>query len=372
MASVEQVVELADAAAETKDDPAPDGAYGAGETGPSAEECSTNGTRINSAGAIRSSGTFLLEGGSYGSLSVPSGATVKPYNCQNVAVDGSVRLGDGATLAGVTVQSDSDWVIKIGGQDITVRNSTVKGGTIEAIRIYDNARNIKLIGNNLDGGRENHVVKVKAQSSSANPDNILIHNNRFTKTYYGGSSEDLLQLEGHDHVVVSNNTFSDNPRGEDGFDVKQGIDGMLVEHNRFEGNNINAECLLVQGSYAKNIVSDNMFTNCKGVSLGAHPEAKSSPWWRFDGNKLRNSMLRMRRSENAEIVNTEMASGTLKLGITSQDDIPRNLKITGNTFSGVKVENRLKYSYTCANNVMHNMAGESLKCSGTTTSDPGL
>lgn len=344
-----------------------DGNVGAGETGSGAEGCQTDGTRVDSTGDVNGSGRYLLSGGDYGSLSIPSGATVKPYDCAKVTINGTVRLGDGATLAGVVVSSDASWVLKIGGKNITVRNNTIRGGSIEAVRIHDNARNVKLVGNDIDGGRNNHVVKVKSESSGANPDAIVIRNNRFSKTHYGGSSEDLLQLEGHNYVEITENTFANNPRGEDGVDVKQGTQGMLVERNRFEGGNINAECLLVQGSTADNVVQDNVFEDCKGVSLGAHPEAQQSPWWRFEDNQLRGSMLRIRRSVNAEIVGVDMVGGTLKLGLTSRDDTPRNLKIRDSRFSDVQIDNNLEYSYECANNVMVNTLLNGLRCSGTST-----
>jgi pectate lyase len=323
--------------------------YGAGQTGPAAESCTTNGTRVSSTGAISGNGTYLLTAGTYGDLRVPSGATVKPYDCAKVTVRG-------------TVTSDAGWVLNIGGRNITLRHNTIRGGSTETVRIRDDATNVRLEGNTLDGGRNNHVVKVKSESSGHNPADIVIHNNRFTKTHYSTSSEDLLQLEGHRNVTITNNTFSDNPRGEDAVDVKQGIEGMVMRRNDFVGGNIAGECLLVQGSYAKNIVEDNRFRDCT-VSLGAHPEAQSSPWWRFDGNLLENSELRLRRSEDAVVTNNVMVGGLLKLGITSNDDIPRTPTLSGNTFTDVSIANRLTGSYTCADNTMSNMSGDSLRCS---------
>lgn len=336
--------------------------YGAGQTGPTAESCTTQGTRVSSTGAIAGNGTYLLTAGTYGNLRVPSGATVKPYDCAKVTVRGTVSMANGSTLAGLTVISDAGWVLNIGGRDITLRHNAIRGGSTETVRIRDDATNVRLEGNTLDGGRNNHVVKVKSESSGHNPADIVIHNNRFTKTHYSSSSEDLLQLEGHRNVTITNNTFSDNPRGEDAVDVKQGTQGMVMRRNDFVGSNIAGECLLVQGSYAKNIVEDNRFRNCT-VSLGAHPEERSSPWWRFDGNLLENSELRLRRSENAVVTNNVMVGGLLKLGISSNDDIPRTPTVSGNTFTNVSIANRLTGSYTCADNAMSNMSGDALRCS---------
>jgi hypothetical protein len=343
---------------------ASDKAHGAGRTGPSAEACTSNGTQVGNTSTIAGSGTALLKAGTYGSLKVPPGATVKPYDCGDVTIAGTVSLGNGATLAGVTVRSDARWVIRIGGHDITVRNSTIQGGSVEAVRIHDNARNVTLVGNNLDGGRNNHVVKVKAESGSAHPDAIVIDNNVFSKRYYSTSSEDLLQLEGHRHVTVTNNTFANNPSGEDGVDVKQGTEGMVMRGNRFLGGDINSECLLVQGGHANNVVVDNVFQDCGAVSLGAHPELRALPWWRFERNRLTNSQLRLRRSDRAELINNEMRGGTLKLGISSNpDDVPRNLRIEGTTFDGVEIDNNLRHAYTCIDTTMMEVTGDRLDCS---------
>jgi Right handed beta helix region len=343
--------------------PTRDGKYGAGKTGPAAESCATDGTRVRSAGAIRGDGTYLLEGGTYGGLRVPGGATVKPFDCEKVTIRGTVSLGNGATLAGVTVTSDAGWVVNIGGRNITLRHNAISGGSTETVRIRDNATDVRLEGNTLDGGRNNHVVKVKSESSGRHPADIVIHNNRFTKTHYSSSSEDLLQLEGHRNVTVTNNTFADNPRGEDGVDVKQGTQGMVMRRNHFIGGNINSECLLVQGSYAKNIVENNHFENCNAISLGAHPEARLRPWWRFAGNLVENSELRLRRSENAVVVNNVMVGGVLKLGIASSDDVPRNPTVSGNTFRNVSIANRVAGDITCADNAMTKVSGDKLRCS---------
>jgi hypothetical protein len=301
---------------------------------------------------------------------IPPGATVKPYNCERVTIDGTVSLGDGSTLAGVTLQSDADWVLLIDGENIEVRNNVVNGGAVEAVRIHGDASAVTLVGNNLDGGRDNHVVKVVGSAESGSPDDVVIHNNRFTKEYYGDPSEDLLQLDGHNRVEITGNTFSTNPRGEDGIDVKQGIEGVLILRNHFEGGDIAAECLLVQGGYAENIVRDNLFEDCAAVSLGAHPEERLEPWWRFEGNRLENSTLRVRRSRNAQIVGVEMVGGTLQLGLGGEDDTPRDLRLTGNRFVGVTIDNNLTRGYTCADNVLERPAGDSLDCAGIGTAQP--
>lgn len=336
------------------------GAYGAGATGPGAEQCETAGTRVSSTGQIRGNGVFLLAGGTYGSTSVPAGATVKPYDCQKVTINGTVSLGDGATLAGVTARTDSNWVIRIGGRGITVRNSTINGGSIEAVRIFNNADDVRLTGNNLDGGRNNHTVKVIAEDGAGHPSRIRIDHNLFTKQYYGTASEDLLQLEGHHDVTVTNNTFENNPRGEDGLDVKQGTDGIVVERNDFRGGNIKDECLMVGGGYAHNMVRDNRFSGCNAISLGAGYD--TWPWWRFEGNHLTDSQLRLRQSQDAEVVGNDMVGGLLTLGIPAENDNPKDLEISGNTFVDVQINNRLRYSYSCSANVLEDVSGSTLSC----------
>ena len=259
------------------------------------------------------------------------------------------------------MRSDSNWVIRIGGRDITVRNSTVNGGSIEAIRIFDNADNVRLTGNNLDGGRNNHTVKVISENRSGHPSRITIDHNRFSKQYYGTSSEDLLQLEGHHDVAVTNNTFEGNPQGEDGLDVKQGTQGIRVEGNEFRGSTIKDECLMVAGGYAENIIRDNRFSDCAAVSLGAGYD--TWPWWRFEGNQLTDSQLRIRQSQDAEVIDNDMTGGQLTLGIPREGDNPKGLTLTNNTLVDVRIENGLRYAYSsCSGNVLDHVSGDSIGC----------
>ena len=336
--------------------------YGAGRTGPRAEACETAGTPVEAASEIVGAGTFLLRGGTYGSVTVPAGAIVKPYDCEPVTIAGSVELGDGATLAGVTVTSDEAWVLEIDGSDITVRHNTITGGTTEAVRIHGDARDVTLVGNRLDGGRDHHVVKVSGEEG-ARPDDILIHANRLTRQHYDTPGEDLLQLEGHVHVTITHNTFAQNPRGEDGIDVKQGTDGALVASNRFVGTAIREECLLVQGGRARTIVRDNLFATCEGVSIGASPEEGRRPWWRFARNVLRDSTLFLRQSAHAEVLRNTMTGGVLKLGVEGGGDTPHRPRVFGNTFRRVTVENRLRPGdYQCGDNTFVEPRGDALRC----------
>jgi hypothetical protein len=62
-----------------------------------------------------------------------------------------------------------------------------------------------------------------------------------------------------------------------------------------------------------------------------------------------------------------MIGGVLTLGISSNDDIPRDPTISSNPFIDVTVANRLVYGYTCVDNEMSNMSGDALRCSNTTS-----
>ena len=224
-----------------------------------------------------------------------------------------------------------------------------------------------LDGLDVDGGRDNHVLKVRSNGGS--PDAITISNSRFSKTFFSTSSEDLIQLEGHGNVVITRSTFSANTQGEDGIDVKTGA-GVTIVGNYFDGQSLNAECLLVQGDRATNVVEGNFFDNGCTVSLGAHPEAQLSPWWRFANNWLYNTELRLRRSVDAMVVHNTVVGGRLTLGTSTSGDQPRNAVIANNIFQGSSFSDKATsagFSYTCTTNIFTGTSG-SMSCSGTINS----
>jgi hypothetical protein len=361
--------------------PGPSG-YGAGSVGPGREPCETDGIVVDGGDYPRAinnadaGSTVLIRGGTYGEgFAIPAGTSgnptiVKPYNCENVTINAGIGVDSWTTVAGLRLNSPSTWAIRVHRDsgtamtNVVVRNNKIRGGNVEAIRISRNVRNIDITGNDLDGGRKNHVIKVHWENSSWRPTNINIVNNVFHKNETG-SGEDLLQLEGHHTVLVERNTFRNVPN-EDGVDIKAAGPGggATLRRNYFDGSSIRAECLLVQGTRANTIIENNYFDNGCQASLGAHPENGSLPWWRFRNNIIDNGELRLRRSEGAEILNNTMQGGTLKLGLGSGDH-PRNAIITGNTFTNVDLIDRVTDAgdtYTCTNNTLTNVTGDWSAC----------
>ena len=204
--------------------------------------------------------TILLRAGSYdpsGSLFVPTGSkahpiTVANYNRETVRIDGSIRFGQGhVILEGLQVDSgeDSGYTILMESRtnilvsNIRIKNTDILGGRTEAIRIRGNVQDVTIENSLLDGGRDNHVVKIRCDntgSCSRIPENILVTNNEFSKRRSSffpkddccdeavGGSGDLLQLHGSGDVTISYNYFGGNDY-EDCVDNKgQGRDGAVT------------------------------------------------------------------------------------------------------------------------------------------------
>ena len=358
--------------------------YGAGAVGPSVEECETEGTVVDPkeypfgvvwpmylVRAAPPGSVFLLRGGVYyGGLKIPPGikghpTVVKPYNCESVKILGKVEVDSWTVVAGLYIESSDDYAVLANGNstkpitDVVIRNNRIRGGQTEAIRVARNVHRMDIIGNDLDGGVKRHVLKVHWEGSAWRPSEINIVNNVFHKDETG-TGTDLIQLEGHQTVRIENNTFRDGG-SENGIDVKSaGLGGgVAIVRNYFDGANIQAACLLIQGDFALNYISDNYFDNGCKVSLGAHPEQQLSPWWRFEGNTIIEGTLQLRRSFDAEILNNTMEGGTLKLGLR-EDDHPRNAVIKFNTFVGVELIDRVGAAgdfYACTANILSNVTG---------------
>jgi hypothetical protein len=366
----------------------PDPAYGAGGVGESEEPCTTTGTRatpddvderLDAAGP---GNTVLLTEGTYEGLDVPAGragarVTVKPYDCEAVVVEGPVTVHSYTTVAGMRLEApDDSWVLAIGSRgeeplrQVTVRHNTVRGGTIEAVRIHDHVTDVAVLGNDLDGGRDHHVLKVVSEEGEYHPDRVTVAGNVFHKDDAPDDTEDLLQAEGHARLTVTRNTFDRNP-GEDAVDVKTGTVGVRLTRNYFAGPRIDDECVLVQGSGGRNVVARNYLDTGCSLSVGAHLSDSAAV---LRENRLVDGLLRLRRSSGVEVVGNVMEGGTLKLGMEDDDDQPRDAVLTRNVLAGTQTLDRATpagLEYTCTDNVLHDTRGDRLRCTGTDTSDPG-
>ena len=217
--------------------------------------------------------TILLRAGSYapsGSLVVPTGSeshpiTVANYNRESVRISGAVRFGRGhVILEGLQIDSgeDSAFTVLIESRtetlvsNIRITSADILGGRIEAIRIRGNVRDVTIEYSLLDGGRDNHVVKIRCDDTrgcNKVPENILVTNNEFSKRRSSffpkevccdeavGGSGDLLQLHGNGDVTISYNHFGGNDY-EDCVDIKtQGRNGAvtIISHNIFDSTHDN-------------------------------------------------------------------------------------------------------------------------------------
>jgi hypothetical protein len=185
--------------------------------------------------------TILLRTGNYdpsGTLTVPSGTSTAPillgsYNGERPVIVGPVRVdGSFVTVEGLKIQTSTDsYALRIERasstalRNITLKNLEVLGGTGEAIRIRSNVRDTILLNSIVDGGRNNHAMKILCSAETSSnckfiPENIKVHNNEFHKRFFGTSpTEDLIQIEGTGDVEITSNDFSANP-GEDCVDIK--------------------------------------------------------------------------------------------------------------------------------------------------------
>jgi pectate lyase len=352
------------------------------------EPCGTGGTQatpLDAAtviAAARPGTTVLLRAGTYRGFAVPAGrpgspVTVKPFDCAKVLVKGGIQVSSWTVLAGLEVEAPRvDWVLKIGSgsatpvTDVTVRNSRVRGGTIEAIRIFDSARRITLSGNDLDGGRDNHVVKVSSEEGIYHPADVVLAGNYLHKNHYGtAATEDLFQAEGHHTVTLTRNTFGDNP-GEDGIDIKTGTGGVTVTDNYFDGSRINGECALIQGEGGNNLIEGNYFDRDCSLSVGANLASSTAV---VRQNYLVDSELRLRKSFGTRVLDNTLVGGLFILGLAADDDQPRGAVIQGNIFSRTETLDRATaagFSYECTRNTLFTTSGDSLRCSGTNHTDP--
>jgi hypothetical protein len=250
--------------------------------------------------------TVLLRTGNYdpsGTLTVPSGTSAAPilvgsYNGERPVIVGPVRVnGSFVTVEGLKIQTSTDsYALQIERasstalQNITLKNLEVLGGTGDGIRIRSNVRDTTLLNSIVDGGRNNHAMKILCSSeTSANcqfiPENIKVHNNEFHKQFFGTTAtEDLIQIEGTGNVEITSNDFSANP-GEECVDIK--AFGRTGASLTIGSNVIRSDCggllIIQQARPGAVVVEGNHLVG--GGSLIRHAVAQVSDNW-IDGQQL--------------------------------------------------------------------------------------
>jgi hypothetical protein len=343
-------------------------------SGCSVNGCSQGGNWENRIENAEPGDTILLDSGTYvpggGSLEVPTGAPgneirVANHNGAAVTVEGSLDLNDGHNrVEGLAVtDTDTGFVIHISKkssgtpkQNIELRHLRVRGGTGEAIRIEGNVADVLITGCDIDGGRNNHAVKIRCDDTSGEPAtcswaprDITVSHSRFRKldAYSYSATEDLLQIEGGgDNIQVVHNDFGGNPNGEDCIDVKgEGTSGarLTVRSNRIDGAGCKSEGVLIQGTHTGGIGSITLDRNYvigtggsnKVFSIGAHT---SNPTATITNNVFDRAWVRLRRGHDVTLAfNTFMGSGnTLEIG-NGGADCPTAVTVSSNIFDGTRM-----------------------------------
>ena len=357
------------------------GAYGAGSTGPGNEVRDTSGTQATTStytsvlsGA--SSGTeVLLRAGSYGTLTVPSGVIVKPYDCEAVTASGlsmaSGSSGQPTTVAGITFSTTNQWLQRFDGRttsqhDFLLRNLKIRqdnSSNTETFRLEDDVDNWTLTGSDLMGAPDNHIIKVMENESElpagdgVMPRNITITNNRIAHTTATG--EDGLQIEGSQSVLAEHLSFG--YQGEEMVDVKDPSAGVVFRALDLDndGTFTNADGnqsgdLTPNGGQAlitttlelqllnSRFAGSGCFLEVGGYSIETDPV--------ISGNVLSTCEVNIRSSDGVEFKNNAWTGGVLDIGNTG--DVPTNLDLgPGNTFTGpITLKTEAGSGYVCDGN----------------------
>jgi hypothetical protein len=349
--------------------------------------------------------TVLLREGKYearGNIDMPSGTSPNPIavaNFNNEAVTiagGLVFESSHVRLEGLAIINTRDsHVIEVDSRtstprlNIELRHLDVLGGTVEAIRIRGNVRDLVLADSLLDGGRDRHVVKVLCDDNSSSPnsesctflpENIVITNNRFSKLrspFFPRSSqagsEDLLATELAGDLVITHNHFGESDY-EECVDIKpQGRPGtsIVFSHNIVDSRH-----------------SGGFPTHSSGCRLGGilFHQAETSGFTVIEGNWLPGVGNLIRATHAGTLVinnlfeqltisadnltlgyNTFVNESELKFGDSTGN--PAGLTVINNIFS--RTTFRGSGSYTATNNVRFHTSG-TFNCSGCFAGDPML
>jgi hypothetical protein len=358
--------------------------YGAGSVGRGNEVRDVTGTQATPAtfSAVHNGAEpgdqILMRAGRYAGFTARPGVTYRPYDCEAVTVTGTVRLNDNSDVAGLTVSvPSSSWAVRIGPGSSsnpiskpTLRNITVRGGTIEAVRVDGYVVGARIEGSDLDGGLNNHVVKVRSNGGfpSVTLVNSVLHKDA---AFAYGVTEDLFQAEQADDVLLDHISFGPNIEGtpaEDFVDIKNGGGAsptITVRNSFFPGAQVDGECLLIQASATANLVEANHFNGCDSASpFSVGAKNTGNPGATIRSNLFEDSTMRFRRGTSSRFgPGNVMDGGRFQLGTTTTGDVPTALTITGSMFSQTEiVDNGGTYTCDATNNFDH-LVGDNLRLS---------
>ena len=334
--------------------------YGATDTGPDHEPAETTGIIASSLSAVSDASrgeVVLLEGGSYsGSFTIPAGVTVKPYNGEEVRINGTIGMESDSVIAGCTLTSSGGWVVRTSATStqktgMVIRNNRISGGNYECVRISKNCHNVLITGNELSSGG-NHCIKIHGENSQYAP-TATIHNNLVLSP----DREDGIQTEDNGPVTISYNTLDGAP--ENNIDIKDGT--VTVKNNLFVSSTQGAIITHING---EGIIHDNHFASGKNIELGSRNNY--NPGMDLYDNVIDGGSIWLRRSTKPVVVrNNTMNGGRLKVGFSTSGDYPRNAAVFENTFTGVTLEDNVTKQggeWDCYDNTLNNVSGDWSHC----------
>ena len=399
-------------------------AYGADvDVGPQRESCVTeasgsNTTLINPddgweaiVASAQPGATLLFRAGSYQAndkLWLSPGTadgviTLKPYNCEEVTLYGSWRPLSYTVIAGLTLEakgtSDNNYVMRIDSEykgdywgnitKVIIRNNRIRGGQIDAIRISDDASQITLVGNHIDGGLTGHNIFVTSEKLIQRPHEILITNNQLTKNLSDLPAEDMLQVRDVGYVEFTYNTCTEGINMEQCIDIKTTTMPLLIAHNFFDGARLHKNgsgedgadgCMVIHegdGVADQHIVEHNFFKRCKGAAIrfasGSQDGMVSSGMVRYNlfaQTSYSEGEIPLVRAQNVHFLNNTMVCGRLKLGNSQQTKLPTATVIKNNIFYKTEIEDNTVLpasTYTCAHNLLFTTLGNGFAISGCTS-----
>jgi Right handed beta helix region len=339
------------------------GGYGAGRVGPGEESVVSDGVVVdqsNYPGGIngaKAGDVVLVRGGSYsGGFAVPVGVTVKPFNGEKVTISGQINMGSDSTVAGLYLTSSSQWVIRVSNgspqvkRNVTIRNNDISGGSVEAIRVSRNVKDVLIVGNDIYQGG-NHNIKIHGEGSGYFP-SAVIRNNRIRNSL----REDGIQTEDNGSVTIDQNTF--DGAAEDNIDIKSGT--VAITRNLFLASTEGA--VLVHGEGTA-LIENNKFVSGRGISLGS--KNTGDPSLVFRNNYVEGSQIWLRRSfRPVTLEGNTIIGGTIKVGFPS-GDYPRILRISGNALYGTELIDRASTEvglFVCTGNTIVNPSGDWSQC----------
>lgn len=366
--------------------------------------------------------TFLLRAGTYaatdklwlkaGTAAAP--ITIKPYNCEAVIVQTSIRPNSHNIIAGLQIEAqgidDRQWVVRFDGKNegalthIILRNNFIFGGETDAVRISGDVQQVEISGNHIDGGRDGHNIFVTAEGVANLPTAITITNNRLTKAHFTTPAEDMLQVRDVGQLTFTHNTCTNGYNMEQCVDLKRTTEPLTIAYNLFDGEQLHLAgkgedqaggCMVIheEDSVAdQQVVEHNFFRHCKDTLIRfatGDEDVSSSAVVRYNiflQSPSAVSVLVLERAFDTILANNTFIYGVLKLGNSSQTRLPQNTTIKNNIFYQTAIEDNTASTaassvtpaamsqppYQCRYNLLYLLHGDFVHgdCIGTIAAEP--